>query len=97
MKLIDKDSLIEHMRKAHEGNEKYGFKWDLVSTVAVIGAEEESEIPSHAHWIARNRSDYDNFYVCSECDMGFWDISYPVDRVYRFCPNCGSYMDEVEE
>ena len=41
MKLIDRESLVEHMRKAYEGNKKIGFKWDLESTVAVIYAEDE--------------------------------------------------------
>lgn len=41
MKLIDRESLTEHMRKAYEGNTKAGFKWDLECTVAVIYAEDE--------------------------------------------------------
>lgn len=45
MKLIDRDSLIDHMRKAYEGNTKNGFKWDLESAVVVICAEEEINQP----------------------------------------------------
>lgn len=90
MKLIDKDSLIEHMRKAHEGHEKYGFKWDLVSTVAVIGAEEEIT-PPKAHWSKGFKGEED-IYVCSNCGWGYYDA-----EDYHYCPTCGCYMDEVEE
>ena len=41
MRLIDADSLTQHMQRAYE---KRICKWDLLCTVAVIGAEEEKEI-----------------------------------------------------
>ena len=90
MKLIDKESLIEHMRKAHEGHEKYGFTWDLKSTVAVIGAEEEMTTPK-AHWSKGFKGEED-IYICSFCGWGYYDA-----KNYHYCPTCGCYMDEVEE
>ena len=89
MKLIDRESLVEHMRKAYEGHKKIGFKWDLISTVAVIGAEEEitpdAQPIRHGHWDSRQL-----VYECSECGhMGYSNMNY--------CPNCGAKMDEVKE
>lgn len=87
MVLIDKESLIEHMRKAYKGNTEAGFKWDLLSAVAVIGAEDEITRPK-SHWIKRE----EDLYVCSNCGWGHYDA-----EDYHYCPTCGCDMDEVEE
>ena len=92
MILIDKDSLIEHMRKAYEGNTKNGFKWDLKSTVAVIGAEEDAEPIRHGHWIPIYLCET-HIYKCSYCHTPFFAL---VDR-YHYCPNCGASMDAKGE
>jgi len=46
-RLIDADALIEHMRKAYN---KRISDWDLISTVAVIGAEEDAEPITARTW-----------------------------------------------
>lgn len=102
MKLIDRESLIEHMRKAYKGNTKAGFKWDLISVVAVIGAEEEitpdAEPIRHGRWI----NDGIDKWKCSLCQKGnIYAFKWSVDGGYElqdnYCPNCGAKMDEVEE
>ncbi len=94
MKLIDRESLIEHMRKAYKGNTENGFKWDLESTVAVIGIEEEMTLPTaqpKAHWSKGFKGEED-IYVCSNCGWGYYDA-----EDYHYCPTCGCYMGEIEE
>ena len=91
MKLIDKESLIEHMRKAYEGHKKYGFKWDLKSTVAVIGAE-DSRSETHAEW-RKEKISGETVDRCSFC--GWWRFSDT--EKFHYCPRCGSLMHEVEE
>lgn len=106
MKLIDKDSLIEHMRKAYKGNTQAGFKWDLVSAVAVIGAEEEitpdAEPIRHGHWLSYEYGDY-HWHKCSVCGVADKYIEtvhrdgYPdkdVECIRHYCPNCGAKMEE---
>lgn len=102
MVLIDKDSLIEHMRKAYKGNIKNGFKWDLISAVAVIGAEEEitpdAEPIRHGHWIPVNPDVYGaEYFECSVCGIYSRDGLFRKELDYEYCPNCGAKMDEVEE
>lgn len=101
MRLIDADALTEHMRKAYEGNKKIGFKWDLISTVAVIGAEEEitpdAQPIRHGHWISErlcstNGGTY-GIRRCSNCEYCYNDFG---DK-WNYCPDCGAKMDEVEE
>lgn len=97
-RLIDADTLTEHMRKAYEGNTKAGFKWDLISTVAVIGAEEEittnAEPIRHGHWITREVAK--DIYLC-RCSICKWHEEVFKADEYHYCPNCGAKMDEVEE
>lgn len=44
----------------------------------------------HGRWLCGDY--YDIGDVCSECD---WD-SQMTHPSYRYCPNCGAKMDEVE-
>ena len=44
----------------------------------------------HGRWLCGDY--YDIGDVCSECD---WD-SQMTHPSYRYCPNCGARMDEVE-
>lgn len=44
----------------------------------------------HGRWLCGDY--YDIGDVCSECD---WD-SQMTHPSYRYCPNCGTSMDEVE-
>lgn len=44
----------------------------------------------HGQWLCGDY--YDIGDVCSECD---WD-SQMTHPSYRYCPNCGAKMDEVE-
>lgn len=44
----------------------------------------------HGRWLCGDY--YDIGDVCSECD---WD-SQMTHPSYRYCPNCGTRMDEVE-
>ena len=96
MVLIDKESLIEHMRKAYKGNIENGFKWDLISAVAVIETVDEIT-PPKAHWIKGDEEK--RFYYpsllwkCSYCHTPFIAL---VDR-YHYCPNCGASMEGIEE
>ena len=96
MNLIDKDSLIEHMRKAYKGNIENGFKWDLESTVAVIGAEEDAEPIRHGHWEKQDDLGSTEWQLCSICKR-ITKIDTVFDRVFEYCPHCGASMDEVEE
>ena len=107
MVLIDKESLIEHMRKAYKGNTKAGFKWDLVSAVAVIGAEEEitpdAEPIRHGHWIHTGGTPKSYMYMCTNCR---WEAYFPpIGKKdgwkphcdYDYCPWCGAKMDAKGE
>jgi len=94
-RLIDADALIEHMRKAYN---KRISDWDLISTVAVIGAEEDAEPIRHGHWISdrlctTNGGTY-GVRRCSNCEYYCNDIG---DK-WNYCPDCGAKMnEEVEE
>lgn len=63
----------------------------------IIPAEAIKAIPAadvapvvHGRWLYGDY--YDIGDVCSECD---WD-SQMTHPSYRYCPNCGARMDEVE-
>jgi len=87
-RLIDADALIEHMRKAYN---KRISDWDLISTVAVIGAEEDAKPIRHGHWEEHAVSIKDvPTESCSIC--GEWSYG----DCERYCPKCGALMNEIE-
>ena len=102
MRLIDADALIEHMRKAYN---KRISDWDLISTVAVIGAEEDAEPVRHGHWNILTPQDDDGGWVAIRCSNCNFITPYASSRkeieengfVYHYCMYCGAKMDEVEE
>ena len=58
--------------------------------------------PKHGRWIYDGKGGY-GLYKCSECNE-FWSHWYadviPIERmnkILKFCPNCGAIMDEVTE
>ena len=93
MRLIDADALIEHMRKAYN---KRISDWDLISTVAVIGAEEDAKPIRHGHWIITNKPNiYGGTIIkCSEC--GYEGVIAHIED-HHYCWVCGAKMEEVEE
>lgn len=88
-RLIDADALIEHMRKAYN---KRISDWDLISTVAVIGAEEDAEPVRHGHWIITNKPNiYGGTIIkCSEC--GYEGVIAHIED-HHYCWVCGAKMD----
>ena len=58
----------------------------------------DSEPVKHGRWLKTGQSfifpkKFRN-YFCSEC---FFELDKSIRTEYRYCPNCGSRMDEVEE
>ena len=95
MRPIDADSLIEHMRKAYN---KRISDWDLISTVAVIGAEEDAKPTRHGYWIPVNPDVYGaEYFECSVCGMYSRDGLFRKELGYEYCPNCGALMGRGEE
>ena len=47
----------------------------------------------HGHWIPGNTPDA--FWVCSYC--GFPSEAHGAFKLYKYCPQCGTLMDEVTE
>ena len=49
----------------------------------------------HGHWIASDPRTTDAFWVCSHC--GFPSEAHGAFKLYKYCPQCGTLMDEVTE
>ena len=45
-----------------------------------------------AHWIIDDHGFGGSYYVCSNCNQGYWDILDDIN--HESCPNCNSPMDE---
>lgn len=71
---------------------EYDNNYRLIIPVEAIKAIPAADVAPvvHGRWLYGDY--YDIGDVCSECD---WDsqMTYPS---YRYCPNCGARMDEVE-
>lgn len=52
----------------------------------------------HGHWVEQEHEDWkwSKEYRCSECGQ-YRLVTTPVGREWKYCPNCGAKMDEVEE
>ena len=81
-----------------------GERWIRVDEVrASLKAAPTIEAePKRGRWIYDGKGGY-GLYKCSECNE-FWSHWYadviPIERmnkILKFCPNCGAKMDEVEE
>ena len=62
----------------------------------------KAESRKHGHWVCDGKGSY-GLYKCSKCNE-FWSHWYadviPIERmnkILKFCPNCGAKMDEVGE
>lgn len=103
MRLIDAD----HLRKWIIANWHSGWHHKTVDDILDQIDREDTYIEDadivdvepiiHGHWIkveTPHTFPYElSVYKCSECDTYLFAV---VDG-YRYCPNCGAKMDEVEE
>jgi hypothetical protein len=90
MRPIDADALIEHMRKAYN---KRISDWDLISTVAVIGAEEDAEPVRHGHWKYSPKDAFEVMFELPKCSV----CGHESSDALNYCSNCGAKMEDVEE
>ena len=101
-RLIDADKLKEHYSWWDDVNDNYKeWKKDF-DTIIDLQSTVEAE-PKHGRWMPHPEED--EWDVCSVCGVGTkrrehgfdasgeWETEYS----YRYCPNCGARMDEVEE
>ena len=84
---IEKEALINSFRSCRASK-------DLIDSIVYrINLQEAADVAPVRH----GRWEYGDYYdigdVCSEC---LWD-SQLVQPSYRYCPNCGAKMDEVNE
>ena len=53
--------------------------------------------PKMGKWLIKRVGDYDHA-ICSVCgDDSFLSPEWDALELYRYCPNCGAKMQEVEE
>ena len=71
---------------------EYDNNYRLIIPAEAIKATSAADVAPvvHGRWLYGDY--YDIGDVCSECD---WD-SQMTHPSYRYCPNCGARMDEVE-
>ena len=66
---------------------------DLIEAQQARIEELEQKAAKHSHWIIQPLPDmpglHHELYTCAECHMG-----YIGQRARKFCPECGSSMDE---
>lgn len=94
---IEREAISEEIRKYYyknPPNSSYGEGFDRGldrAQRAILDAPAADVAPVvHGRWLCGDY--YDIGDVCSECD---WD-SQMTHPSYRYCPNCGARMDEVE-
>lgn len=94
---IEREAISEEIRKYYyknPPNSSYGEGFDRGldrAQRAILDAPAADVAPvRHGQWLCGDY--YDIGDVCSECD---WD-SQMTHPSYRYCPNCGARMDEVE-
>lgn len=94
---IEREAISEEIRKYYyknPPNSSYGEGFDRGldrAQRAILDAPAADVVPvRHGRWLYGDY--YDIGDVCSECD---WD-SQMTHPSYRYCPNCGARMDEVE-
>lgn len=94
---IEREAISEEIRKYYyknPPNSSYGEGFDRGldrAQRAILDAPAANVAPvRHGRWLCGDY--YDIGDVCSECD---WD-SQMTHPSYRYCPNCGARMDEVE-
>lgn len=90
MRLIDWDEVLEWLHRQKETMEQWSMRIAIENYVDEMPTIEAEPI-RHGHWI--KEPDYD--YQCSEC--GAYVGGGDIPKVFRYCPNCGSRMCEVEE
>lgn len=94
---IEREAISEKIRKYYyknPPNSSYGEGFDRGldrAQRAILDAPAaDVALVVHGRWLCGDY--YDIGDVCSECD---WD-SQMTHPSYRYCPNCGAKMDEVE-
>lgn len=93
MRLIDADAAIDMVLGLE--NCYNGFS-DTYDKSCIIGLLDElptvdAEPVRHGNWMRRtNELKHPSWYSCSECGGQF-------NYKWKFCPNCGAKMDEVED
>lgn len=58
----------------------------------------ENERPNHGRWI-KGVDEYYGIEMCKCSECGYLNLECEVFNLdgFRYCPNCGARMDEVEE
>lgn len=98
MRLIDAEELMRDIDEIYD-TDKHKWSEDAEDILKEISEARTVDVEPirHGHWIkveTPHTSPYElNIYKCSECDAHLFAV---VDG-YRYCPNCGALMDEVEE
>lgn len=90
MRLIDADALLKHEINA-----------DRMGSMLVVGKGHILYAPTidpvrHGRWLPV-QDDYSGHYVgsCSEC--GCEPLKTPYKTMpYRYCPNCGAWMEDLQ-
>lgn len=87
MTLIDKAALLNTIAtEVHYDSERPLEMYAKLLSVVNDAPTVDAEPVRHGHWIAEISDEEE--YKCSECG----DIEY---YTCKYCPNCGSKMDEV--
>ena len=51
----------------------------------------------HGYWCFVEYPDGYYHWECSECNKWFKEDSMSLSEEWKYCPNCGAKMDEIEE
>ena len=85
---IEREAAIKELM--NDAPEQVGYsREDAADCIRYMDAADVAPVV-HGRWLYGDY--YDIGDVCSECD---WD-SQMTHPSYRYCPNCGTRMDEVE-
>lgn len=103
MRLIDADALKELIAnnvypvQDAFNDRDYGMFWTGGIEKAIDNAPTVDPV-KHGHWVEQDHEDWkwSKEYRCSECGQ-YRLVTNPVGREWKYCPNCGAKMDEVED
>lgn len=108
MRLIDADALCKHLHELKTGDKDTVYEYyddgiDTAISEAATFPTIEAEPVKHGHWVDDGLyADNHLFHVwrCSKCDKNMMvkDSSQEAGAPwFKYCPNCGAKMDEVNE
>lgn len=101
MRLIDADKLKEHYSWWHDMEDVYtnnSLQQDAEDLDVIIDVQPTVDPVQHGRWerhYSRPNVYADMFWHCSEC--GYRTANQWANKYYKYCPSCGTQMDEVEQ